>query len=69
MQGTLGTIIGRLDPVLNQEEPKRRHLPLQSSDQSTGLILTVMIPVDQSTKASIPRFPLSAGRRGFGHPA
>ena len=62
-----GPVIGGFHPVLDQKHPERVHLAQQAAGKPSGIILTVMILVDQRAEPRIPRTPLAARRRGRGH--
>jgi hypothetical protein len=63
-QGALGAVVGRVDAMLAQKDPQRRHLALQASAQTPGLILTLMVAINQGAQARLPTPPLAPrGRR------
>ena len=66
-QGTLSSVVCGFDPVLHKKHPQRGHLTLQASGQPTGIIFSLVVTRNQGAKPRIPRIPLPATGRRFGH--
>ena len=66
-QRLLGTVVGRVDAMLTQKHPQRRHLALQASDQTPGIVLARMVAINQGAQPRLPGPPLAPRRRRRGH--
>src|SRR5262249_34688836 len=60
-------VVGGLDTVLGEKDPQRVHLSQQATGELSGLVLTIMIVVDEPTESGIPGPPCSPGGRGLRH--
>jgi hypothetical protein len=63
----LGPVVRGLDSRLGQKHPKGSHLPLQSSSEAPGIVLALMVPIDQAEKSRVPGSPLSPTGWRLGH--
>ena len=63
-QGPLRPIVRWLNAVVGQKHPQRVHLPEPAAPQPAGIVLALIVLVDQLPPPGIPRPPLPA--RGWG---
>jgi len=66
-QRSLSIVVGRLNALFTQKHPQRGHFSHQPPGQPPSVVRTLLVLLNQLTKPGIPRPPLSASRRRFGH--
>lgn len=66
-RGALRPVMRGFHAVFDQKDPQCVYLAQQMSDQLTGLVLPILVALNQVTQPGIPSTPLSTGGWGMGH--